>query len=65
MTNLARDDHFRAILNFKKGNCHYSGDTQRDTQRSWATGNDPTLYAYMPLLVLRSHTIGRRPRTPG
>ena len=37
-------------------------DTRMDTQASWAIGNDPPLYAHMPLLVLRSHTPGRRPR---
>jgi len=42
--------------------------THRQThrQKSWAIGNaPPPLYAHMPLPVLRSHTPGRRPRTPG
>jgi len=38
---------------------------QTDRQRSWAIGNDPPLYAHMPLPVLRSHNPGCRPRTPG
>jgi len=36
-----------------------------DGQTSRAIGNDPTLYAHMPLPVRRSHNPGRRPRTPG
>ena len=39
-------------------------DRQTHRQASWAIGNDPPLYAHMPLPVLRSHTPGRRPRTP-
>ena len=36
------DDHFRAILNFKKTNCH----TDRQTSR--AIENDPSVRAYAP-----------------
>ena len=39
-------------------------DRQTHRQASWAIGNGPPLYAHMPLPVLRSHTPGRRPRTP-
>jgi len=39
--------------------------THTHTEASWAIANDPPLYAHMPLPVLRSHTLGRRPRPPG
>jgi len=39
-------------------------DTQTHRQSSWSIGLDPPLYTHMPLPVLRSHTPGRRPRTP-
>ena len=66
---VVRRRPFRAILNFKKTKCRFSRPTPiivaADRQRSRAIGNDPPLYAHMPLPVLRSHAPGRRPRTPG
>ena len=53
-------------LGFQKRPTAFLGgpDTYTRTEGSWAPGNDPPLYAHMPLRVLRSHTPGRRPRTP-
>ena len=58
------DGHFRVILNFKKTNCHYSGDRQTDRhtdrQKSLALGNDPpSVRAYAPTRSSKSH-----PRAP-
>jgi len=40
---------------------HRGTETQTHTEVSWAIGNDPFLYAHMPLPVLRSHTPGAAP----
>jgi len=45
----------------KNPNCRFSCHRQG----SKAMENDAPLYAHAPLSVLRSHTPGRRPRTPG
>ena len=47
---------FFAPFEFKNPSCRFSGDTQTETQASYAIGNDPRLYAHMPWPALRSHT---------
>jgi len=66
-----RGRHGRVLIVFemggKKENCHLSGDGSIyiHGQATWAIGNGPPMCAHMPLPALRSHTPGRRPRTPG
>ena len=54
------------ILTFLSTVLYFSGHRQTEGQTTAATGNDPTLYAHMPLPVLRSYVLRvRRFRLPG
>ena len=52
-----------------RNNCHFTTHKRTNertyVRTNWAIGNDPPLYAHVHPPVLRSHTPGRRPRTPG